>query len=213
MRVFAALLPPTEVVEELAEAVRALRRLPGTEDFRWTGRQDWHLTLAFYGEMPLAAVGGLEERLGRAAARRAAFELWLAGGGRFGDRVLWAGVGGDRTALARLATAARAAGRKAGAPHRETRRYHPHLTLARGARPLTARPLTARPEPDGAAGPRAWAAALDGFRSAAWCAGELVLMRSEPPEPGTPGARPRYTVRSAWPLQPPPSPPPAAPDR
>ncbi|WP_165986288.1 RNA 2',3'-cyclic phosphodiesterase [Streptomyces sp. YIM 98790] len=195
MRVFAALLPPPEVLEEIAGAVCALRELPGTGDFRWTVRQDWHLTLAFYGEMPEAAVSDLEERLARLARRRPAVELWLAGGGRFGDRVLWAGVGGDRIALSRLATAARAAGRKAGAPHQETRAYHPHLTLARGGRQAPASRAAAE-------GLRAAAAALEGFRSAAWRAGELVLMRSEPPEAGVPGARPRYAVQGAWPLGP-----------
>lgn len=186
MRLFAALLPPAAVLAEMGGRVRVLRALPDAERLRWTAPQGWHLTLAFYGEVDPDAVPGLRERLARAAHRHAPMELALDGGGHFGDRTLWAGVDGERTALARLAEAAGAAGRRAGVPHRETRRFHAHLTLARARR----------------GGPRLapFADALATFRSAGWRHGRLTLVRSEPPPAGVPGEQPRYGPEAEWQL-------------
>ncbi|MGC0331220.1 2'-5' RNA ligase [Streptomyces sp. SAI-170] len=44
MRLFAAVLPPDEVVGELAAEVEALKRLPGADRLRWTGRPGWHFS-------------------------------------------------------------------------------------------------------------------------------------------------------------------------
>ncbi|MBO4260714.1 RNA 2',3'-cyclic phosphodiesterase, partial [Streptomyces griseorubiginosus] len=93
MRLFAAVLPPEDVTGELAAAVDELRKLPGGEGLRWTGRPGWHFTLAFYGEVDDDVVPDLSDRLERAARRSAAFALALRGGGQFGHgRVLWAGA-------------------------------------------------------------------------------------------------------------------------
>jgi 2'-5' RNA ligase len=69
MRLFAAVLPPVEVVRELAAEVAELRRLPGADGMRWTERAGWHFTLAFYGEVDDELVPELTARLGRAASR------------------------------------------------------------------------------------------------------------------------------------------------
>ncbi|MEU9382704.1 2'-5' RNA ligase family protein, partial [Streptomyces sp. NPDC048279] len=69
MRLFAAVLPPPEVAAELAVEVDRLKRLPGAEALRWTGRPGWHFTLAFYGEVEEGLVPDLSERLARAAHR------------------------------------------------------------------------------------------------------------------------------------------------
>ncbi|MFJ8821393.1 RNA 2',3'-cyclic phosphodiesterase [Streptomyces sp. NPDC102467] len=182
MRLFAAVLPPAEAIAELGAHVD---RLPPGDGLRWTGRDGWHLTLAFYGEVPEETVLELEERLGRAAARTEAFGLALRGGGHFGDRALWAGVRGDVAELKRLAERAEAAGRKAGLPG-EHRRYRPHLTLARNSRT------------DLDLGP--YAAALDIFEGTPWTVGELALVRSNLPVSGVPGERPRYEKVAAWEL-------------
>ncbi|MYT72161.1 MULTISPECIES: RNA 2',3'-cyclic phosphodiesterase [unclassified Streptomyces] len=181
MRLFAAVLPPAGVVEELGGVVD---RLPGGDGVRWTGRGGWHLTLAFYGEVPDGTVEELSERLARAAGRTGAFTIGLHGGGQFGGRALWAGVRGDLAALGRLAERARAAGRKSGIEG-EHRRYRPHLTLARARDPYDFGP---------------YLTALGTFAGTPWTAGELTLVRSDLPRSGVPGEQPRYEKVGGWPL-------------
>lgn len=187
MRLFVALLPPPAAVAELAGAAAPLRRLPGARDLRWTPPESWHLTLAFLGETPDALRPDLDERLARAARRHGPYDLRLAGGGRFGDRALWAAAEGDLPGLARLARSVRAAARRAGAAADEEHGFRAHLTLARTAR---ARPVRLRP----------FAAELAGFRGASWTADTLCLVSSTAPRSGVPGEQPRYDTVAAWPL-------------
>ncbi|MFF0728680.1 RNA 2',3'-cyclic phosphodiesterase [Streptomyces sp. NPDC004134] len=199
MRLFAAVIPPAEVLGELAEVVGRLRRLPGAGRLRWVPREGWHLTVAFYGEVPAGSVAELAERLARAARRRGPVGLRLAGGGRFSDTVLWAGAAGDVEELGRLAAGAAAAGHRTagvplaarqgggGGPRRPERRYRPHLTLARQRR--------------GAGTDLApFAYALRDFTTPHRDLTTLTLVRSHPPPPGHPGAQPHYEPVATWPL-------------
>ncbi|MEU3033590.1 MULTISPECIES: RNA 2',3'-cyclic phosphodiesterase [Streptomyces] len=189
MRLFAAVLPPQEAVEELAARATDLRSLPGAEALRWTERSGWHFTLAFYGEVEEETLPGLSARLARAAGRAAPFPLALHGGGRFGDRALWAGASGDVAALRLLAGRAEAAGRRAGvpgAPGDAARSYRPHLTLARSGRRAT----DLRP----------YAEALGSFEGRAWEVRALSLVRSRLPASGVAGERPRYETVAHWEL-------------
>ncbi|WP_042374691.1 RNA 2',3'-cyclic phosphodiesterase [Streptacidiphilus neutrinimicus] len=180
MRLFLAVLPPESALRELDAAVRPLREWPGATGLRWTGTQGWHLTLAFLGQVDEADLPKLEPRLERVAHRHPAHTLRIAGGGRFGDRVLWAGVRGDTHALRRLAESTVAAARHSGIAVDE-RPFRGHLTLARGG--------TAR------ADLRPFAGALSEFEGTEWTASALRLMRSHL------GAGPAHyeTVRE-WPL-------------
>ena len=90
MRAFVAVFPPAAVLTELDAAVAPLRA--AHPELRWTPVDQWHLTLAFLGEIDDGVVGNLGERLERAARRHAPMSLALGGGGRFGDRVLWTRV-------------------------------------------------------------------------------------------------------------------------
>ena len=78
MRMFAAVVPPEDVVEGLEEFLEP-RREAG--DFRWTVPDSWHVTLAFLAEVPERRLEELQERLDRAARRRTPFDLRLGGGG------------------------------------------------------------------------------------------------------------------------------------
>ncbi|GHH90783.1 RNA 2',3'-cyclic phosphodiesterase [Streptomyces capillispiralis] len=178
MRLFAAVLPPDDVVHALAVEVGRLKKLPGADGLRWTGRPGWHLTLAFYGEVDDTLVPDLTERLARAASRTEPFELALCGGGQFGHgRALWAGADGDLRTMRLLAGRSEAAARKAGVAMDEHRRYKAHLTVARSRDAVDVRP---------------YLDVLRAFRSRTWTVDELVLVRSNLPASGVPGEQPRY---------------------
>ncbi|MEU2929965.1 RNA 2',3'-cyclic phosphodiesterase [Streptomyces sp. NPDC048304] len=186
MRLFAAVLPPENVVHELAAEVARLKRLPGAERLRWTHRPGWHFTLAFYGEVDDGLVPDLTDRLARAAHRTAPFTLALAGGGQFGHgKALWTGALGEVETMRLLADRAESAARKAGVPMGEHRRYTAHLTVARSRAGMDVRP---------------YVELLRAFTSRSWTVNELVLVRSNLPRSGVEGEQPRYETVARWEL-------------
>ncbi|MEV6075145.1 MULTISPECIES: RNA 2',3'-cyclic phosphodiesterase [unclassified Streptomyces] len=131
VRVFIALAPPDHAKEELA---RELRPAYDTHpDMRWNRIEDWHITLAFLGELPAGTVPILRPPLAGLAAQRPSPRLALRGSGTFDDRVLWSGIEGDLDELHSLAADVRAAVRSCGVTF-EDRPLRPHLTLARARR-------------------------------------------------------------------------------
>ncbi|MFF2952757.1 RNA 2',3'-cyclic phosphodiesterase [Kitasatospora sp. NPDC057965] len=191
MRLFVAVLPPVEALQDLADAVAPVRGLPGADRLRWTTADAWHLTLAFFGEVPADRVTELEAALAEVAEAHPAHTLRLAGGGRFGDRVLWAGVEGQDWALRRIAEAVyRATAAVVG--ETDAFSFHPHLTLARAGSSRGRRRAEQRLA---AAELDALARALDGYRGPEWEAAELHLMRSEQG-----GGPVRYTSLCSLPL-------------
>lgn len=134
MRLFAAVDPPVDVRESLSAAVAG----EPDERTRWVPPEQWHLTLAFYGEVDDAKVDKLQEGLARAAERTQPFGVRLAGAGTFPRqaaraRVLWMGLDGEVDAMRRLADRCAGAGRRARIAV-EDRKFRPHLTLARARR-------------------------------------------------------------------------------
>lgn len=187
MRLFAAVLPPENVLGALAHEVAGLRRLPGADRLRWTHRPGWHFTLAFYGEVDEEVVPELSARLEKAAGRTEPFTLALRGGGQFGrGRALWTGAEGDLRAMRLLAGRAEAAARKAGVPMKEYRPYRAHLTVARSRDALDVRP---------------YVQALADFTSPAWTVDEVVLFHSRLPRSGVAGEQPRYEPVARRPLR------------
>jgi 2'-5' RNA ligase len=180
MRLFVAVTPPAEALDELSAATAALRS--AGPELRWTRPDQWHLTLAFLGEVGDGARADLAARLGRTASRHPPIRLALHGAGRFGDRVLWTRVTGDVVALRGLAASVRAAARRARVDV-EDRPYRPHLTLARGRDGVDLRPLVE---------------ALAGFAGHPWTAGELSLVRSH--LGAGPGRTSRYEPVASWTL-------------
>jgi 2'-5' RNA ligase len=178
MRMFVAVVPPPDVVDHL-DAFLEVRR--EAAPFRWATTEQIHVTLAFLADVPDRKLDDLVERLGRAAARRRAFETAVAGGGAFPNvaraRVLWAGLVLDeagRTELSRMATGARAAANRAGVPV-EGQRFRPHLTLARLGRPHEV---------------SSWVRLLDAYRGPGWTVDHVTLVASYLGE--GPRGRPRY---------------------
>ncbi len=182
MRLFVAIVPPPDALAELADVLAPLRAAsPG---LRWTGPDDWHLTLAFLGEVADPVLANLFLRLERAARRHPVQRLAVSGGGAFPRpsraTVLWAGIS-TAGGLGPLAASVAAAARRAGAPPPdEGRRYRPHLTLARLRQPADISPLTA---------------ALAGFSGRSWTAADVRLIRSNL------RGQPRYTELGRWPLR------------
>ena len=186
---FVALVPPDDAVEDLAEFLGP--RQEAGAGLRWTVPEQWHVTLAFLGDVHDRHLDNLVERLGRAAARRTPVDLALAGAGAFPNparaKVLWTGVdaGGDPTAeeeVRRMATGARAAGAKSGAGE-DGGRFHPHVTLARIGRPIEA---------------TRWLRVLDHYNGPVWPADTWTLVESHLGE--GPRRRPRYEVVETFPV-------------
>lgn len=159
---FIALAPPDHAKEELA---RELRTAYGTHPhMRWNRVEDWHITLAFLGELPAETVPLLRPPLAKIAADHQPPRLALRGGGTFDSRVLWSGVDGDLDELHVLAADVRTAVRNRGVVF-EDRPLRPHLTLARARRG----DLSSAGE---------IAEGLAGFAGRRWPAGRLHLVGS-----------------------------------
>jgi 2'-5' RNA ligase len=184
MRMFIAVVPPVEVVEDFAAFLAP--RQEAEPGFRWTVPEQWHVTLAFMPALADRHLDDLEERLARAAARRTAFPVRFAGAGAFPDparaKVLFTAVETEGPELRHLATGVRAAATKAGASP-EGGRFHPHVTLARTGRPVEA---------------TRWLRVLDTYQGPRWSATEVALVASHLGE--GPRGRPRYEVLATFPL-------------
>ncbi|MYW00166.1 RNA 2',3'-cyclic phosphodiesterase, partial [Streptomyces sp. SID3343] len=131
VRLFVALAPPDDAKHELERALRPV--YAAHPRLRWNRIQDWHITLAFLGEVAVDVVAALRPPLAEVAASGRPVTLDLRGTGQFDDRVLWTGVGGDVEGLHALATAVRGAIEDAGVAF-EDRPLRAHLTLARARR-------------------------------------------------------------------------------
>ncbi len=128
IRLFVAIDFPTKVRRRLADMAGGI---PGA---RWTDEAQMHLTLRFIGEVEEPLLPDIAEAL--RLVRLPAFELGLEGIGSFGKlrqaRVLWAGVKpSDR--LAQLQGKIETVLHDLIEP--ESRKFHPHVTIARLKKP------------------------------------------------------------------------------
>jgi 2'-5' RNA ligase len=125
-RGFLAIVPPAEVLDAV-DALLERRR----GRFRWTRRDQWHVTMQFYGRVgdPDALAAALVD----ACTTRPPVRLQLRGGGGFPSarraEVYWLGVD-DGDALALLHEVVMDATVQFVA-RRDRVAFHPHLTLAR----------------------------------------------------------------------------------
>jgi 2'-5' RNA ligase len=183
-RAFVAAYPSNEGVEHLDKFLDVRREVG---PFRWTLPYQWHLTLAFFDDVPDRSFDTLVEGLQAAVGKRSAMTAEIAGGGAFPHvgraKVLWTGFDVDDVAeLARLAKGCRAVGATAGAPP-AGERFRPHLTLARINPPIEA---------------TKWVRLLDAYRGPRWPVDEIALVESHLGE--GPSRRPRHEVLARFPF-------------
>jgi 2'-5' RNA ligase len=187
MRLFVCLEPSADAVEQLDEFLD-VRRGEGTE-LRWSGVEQWHVTLAFMGSAPGHAVDEVVERVGDAAERSGPLTLSVAGGGCFPDvtraKVLWGGIEGSAESLdsvRRLAGRVRSACSVAGAAP-EGGAFVPHLTLGRFPRAQDA---------------SRWVRVLQSYAGPPWVASHVTVVASHLSRER--GHRPRHEVLARLPL-------------
>lgn len=203
MRLFVAVTPSVAALDHLDLALAAVRRgHPGPDDLvRWSARETWHLTAAFFGEVPDGRVPALVERLAAVAAGTAPYALELRGAGIFAHRTLWVGVGGEAGRQRALAVDAAGAAEALGIGADGRARERAHLTVGRakvGSRPPGRRVGAGRRgsdlAPHGEPGGRAETVvgALSVYVGPAWQVDAITLQRSEPGAGR--GGGPRYTV-------------------
>jgi 2'-5' RNA ligase len=128
-RAFVAIAPPERVLDAVGEAVS---RVAVPDGWRWTPREQWHLTLLFLGAV--ADADAVVRALRGVCRGRSTFPLALGGAGAFPRArragVVWVGVDQGAEPLVSLADAVGEALAPIG-HERDEARFHPHLTVAR----------------------------------------------------------------------------------
>jgi RNA 2',3'-cyclic 3'-phosphodiesterase len=185
MRLFVSVDPPPDAVAHLAAAVATLavsRANTEGHSTRLTRPEQWHVTLAFIGEVEEAKVDAAATALSRVTPVE--LVVRFAGGGTFGrgpSAILWAGITGDIDGLRRLADDVRRQMRRAHV-HFDHKPFKPHLTLSRPGTRVERADLVADVE------------TLAGYAGPAWPVTAVHLVRSEL------GPQPRYTRLASSPL-------------
>nr|WP_225953922.1 2'-5' RNA ligase family protein [Kibdelosporangium phytohabitans] len=114
---FTAAVPPLEVLQQLATALKA------TGDGDWVPQDSWHITLGYYGEDDAETrVPWVRERMRGLVAPKVS----LTDAGNFGH-TLWMGVSRVDPAFNALGEALR---------WNDRHDWHPHLTVGHGDEPL-----------------------------------------------------------------------------
>jgi len=133
MRLFIALNLPKKERQRIDRAARPLREeeLP----VRWVDLDNFHVTLKFLGNVRASQVEAIQETLDRVGGATAPFDARVTGFGAFPTirrpSVLWAGV--EATPELRCLKQDVEWGLSELGFEKETRAFHPHLTLGRAS--------------------------------------------------------------------------------
>ena len=141
MRTFIAIEIPDQLKRQLGQTIERLRAEVGTDDIKWVRSRAIHLTLKFLGEISPETQSAIVDVMEQAAPKFNAASLTIEGFGCFPNtkrpRVLWLGVEDPDLMLHDLQTELEGGLARIGfEPDR--RDYHPHLTLGRVRRGLSA---------------------------------------------------------------------------
>lgn len=131
MRLFLALTFPDQARARIHEAADPLRA--SGVPIQWLQPDLYHLTLKFLGDVRMDRLPPLEKAVARVAGATRAFDLRLEGFGAFPTirrpDVLW--LGADPTPALRCLKQDLEWGLASHGFERETRAFHPHVTLGR----------------------------------------------------------------------------------
>jgi len=180
-RVFCAIDLPEELRERLMARTVSLRKAVPEAQASWSRPGNIHLTVKFVGEIPQTRVVDLSSAAANAAAGVESFPISVRESGVFpphgAPRVLWIGIEDLEGKLGELYRTLEEECAKVGFK-KETRHFHPHLTLARLRNPQHARALAAAHQ------------SME-FEPADISVSELLVIRSELSSAGS-----KYTVVS-----------------
>ena len=187
-RVFCAIELPQAPRRLVLQHILRLKEAVPEARASWARDANLHLTLKFIGEIPKTSVANFSEAVSRAVSDAQVFSIRLEQTGTFPThgqpRVLWIGINDESAALAKLHARVEEESARAGFA-KDTRPYHPHLTIARLRQADNARALAAAHKQ------------LE-FEPVEIGVTELLVIRSELSSAGS-----KYSVISRHPLGPP----------
>ena len=132
VRAFLAVDLPKDVKDAVAR--QFLEAAHPSGGMRWTSRGNLHLTLKFFGSLPEERTGDLKSFLGEFAPKQEPFFLSFAETGVFPNnarpQALWLGAGKGKEDLEALVCLIEDGFAEIGFS-KQTRVFHPHLTLAK----------------------------------------------------------------------------------
>lgn len=143
-RVFCAIELPDGVHARLKDHIQTVRKALPDVAASWTRVENIHLTLKFFGSVPVDRIPAISEAVSRAAKEFSSFQIGVGGTGVFPKasraQVLWIGVSDPSDKLVSLQRQLENECANEGF-EKEDRAYRPHLTIARIRRPEGARQL------------------------------------------------------------------------
>ncbi|MBC2710611.1 MAG: RNA 2',3'-cyclic phosphodiesterase [Desulfosarcina sp.] len=148
LRAFVA-VPIPDAVAVFLQQIQVRLQSPGM-NVRWVATKNIHLTLKFLGDIDPSRVPAVAAQMDTAAGSVPSFSLEAMGVGVFPNlrnaRVLWVGLGGDLDRLRAIQTTLESDLESVGF-RKETRRFHPHLTIGRTRQRVDAETIGASLEP------------------------------------------------------------------
>jgi len=134
VRLFIAIALPERLLEQLALVQRQLERQMPAGSVRWVRPEATHLTLKFLGETSAQRLPQIEQALAQVSRHAPACEIEAGGLGCFPNprrpSIVWAGLQDPAGRLSGLAERIDRELAHEGFA-RETRPFHPHLTIGR----------------------------------------------------------------------------------
>jgi 2'-5' RNA ligase len=132
-RLFVGLFPPPPLAESLGKHIEQWKSSLPDKDIKWVDHGNLHLTLCFLGNVEIQRIEALESGLSSLDPMEN-IDLELEGLGCFPDakrpKVIWAGLKGEMEMVATLQKEI-ASVCQPFMERQDTKRFSPHLTLAR----------------------------------------------------------------------------------